>query len=105
MDFEATLKVLISIAAAVAIPVVAYAAVAATRAIWVRPHGRDPDATGNLDAEMEELRARVAELESGQQRLLDLEERMDFTERLLVEARERQLERADTPPEPSPSPR
>lgn len=37
---------------------------------------------------MEELEDRVAELETAQQRVLDLEERLDFAERLLARQRE-----------------
>lgn len=36
MDFEAAFKLILLVAAAVAIPVAAYAAVVATRAIWVK---------------------------------------------------------------------
>ena len=45
---------------------------------------RDPA----LAAEVEELRARVAELEQRQGTLHELEERIDFTERLLAQQRE-----------------
>jgi hypothetical protein len=38
-----------------------------------------------LQAEVDELRARVHELEGTQSRLLDLEERLDFTERILTQ--------------------
>ncbi len=37
MEFETLFKVIVAIAATVAIPVAAYAAVAATRTIWGRP--------------------------------------------------------------------
>ena len=43
--------------------------------------------------ELEELHARVAALESGQHRLADVEERLDFAERLL--ARQREPERLE----------
>lgn len=46
-----------------------------------------------------DLQARVHELEQQQSRMLELEERLDFTERLLVQARA-ELKRIDTPPEP-----
>lgn len=38
-----------------------------------------------LQAEVDELRNRVHELEGTQSRLLDLEERLDFTERILTQ--------------------
>ena len=40
--------------------------------------------SASLQAEVEELRSRVHELEGSQSRLLDLEERLDFTERILT---------------------
>jgi hypothetical protein len=86
MDFEAILKVIVSIAGVVAIPVAAYAAVMATRSIWVQPSKPAPDE--NSAAELEALRARVQELEVLQGRMTELEERLDFTERLLVQQRE-----------------
>lgn len=52
-----------------------------------------------LATEVRELHNRVRELEQNQGRVLELEERLDFTERLLVQARG-ELRRADTPPEP-----
>lgn len=42
----------------------------------------------NRVAELEQLLGRMTELESGQHRLAELEERLDFTERLLVQSRE-----------------
>ena len=74
MDFEAAFKLILLVAAAVAIPVAAYAAVVATRAIWVKGEpgqvGSDPETREELEA----LRLRV----------MELEERVDFTERLLA---------------------
>jgi hypothetical protein len=46
--------------------------------------GADPA----LQAELEELRARLAEVELQQHRLADVEERLDFAERLLTQRRE-----------------
>jgi hypothetical protein len=43
--------------------------------------GADQEARGEIEA----LRARVAELEVVEQRVLELEERMDFSERLLTQ--------------------
>lgn len=47
----------------------------------------DPEAQGGMER-MEELEYRVADLESTQQRVLELEERLDFAERLLARQRE-----------------
>jgi len=53
-----------------------------------------PATTGEMAAErLAELEARVAELEQGEARLLELEERLDFTERLLVQQREQEAAR------------
>jgi hypothetical protein len=78
MDFEAALKLILLVAAAVAIPVAAYAAIVATRAIWVKG---EPGQVGS-DAETRE------ELEAVRQRVTELEERVDFTERLLARQQE-----------------
>jgi hypothetical protein len=57
------------------------------RALARRLEGRSaPDPA--LTAEVEDLRARVAELEQRQGTLHELEERIDFTERLLAQQRE-----------------
>jgi len=57
------------------------------RAISRRLEGRRaPDPA--LLSEIDELRARVADMEQQQDRLHDLEERLDFTERLLAQQRE-----------------
>lgn len=57
------------------------------RALARRIEGRSvPDQA--LQAEVEELRARVADLEQRQGVVHELEERMDFTERLLAQQRE-----------------
>lgn len=57
------------------------------RAIARRLEGRrTPDPA--MLAEVDELRARVAELEQQQDRFHELEERIDFTERLLAQQRE-----------------
>ncbi|HEV2290430.1 MAG TPA: hypothetical protein VGR60_01170 [Gemmatimonadales bacterium] len=82
MDFETGLKVLLYIAAAVAIPVGAYAVIAAIRAIW----GKDePGKLGAEDAAA--LRERVEELETQVARLGELEGRLEFTERLLAQGK------------------
>lgn len=48
-----------------------------------------PATTGEVQAErLGELEARVAELEEGQARMLELEERLDFAERILARQRD-----------------
>jgi hypothetical protein len=65
--------------------------VAATLVLWplVRALARRLEgkagAGAALQAEVDELRVRVHELEAGQSRILDLEERLDFTERILTQ--------------------
>lgn len=50
--------------------------------------------TGEVQAErISDLEARVAELEQGQGRILELEERLDFTERMLTRQRESEAAR------------
>lgn len=83
MDFETVLKILVTIAVAVAIPIAAYAAVVATRSIW----GRSQPADDNMQ-ELDALRERVRELEAMQGRMTELEERVEFAERMLVQQRE-----------------
>jgi hypothetical protein len=95
MEFETLFKIILGFAAVFAIPVGAYAAVAATRAIWIKgePGPADPE----LKAQVETLEARVRQLESEQERFLELEERVDFAERMLAQRPESvsQLPRAD----------
>ena len=90
MDFEAGLKVLLYIAAAVAIPVAAYAAIVATQAIWVKG---EPGKLGSEELQM--LHQRVAELEDKMSRVGELEERLDFAERLLAQRHDAVLPRGE----------
>jgi hypothetical protein len=53
----------------------------------------------------EELRERVARLEGMETRLLELEERLDFAERVLAARRPVARIEGDTPPEPADVPR
>ncbi len=53
--------------------------------------GADQEARGEIEA----LRARVAELEVVEQRVLELEERMDFSERLLTQRTGEPLRRGE----------
>ena len=82
MDFETLFKIIVAAAAIVGIPVGAYAAVVAARAIWVKgePAAIDPGLRAQVDA----LEARVHQLEGEHDRVLELEERVDFTERVLA---------------------
>ena len=83
MDFELVVKVIVLAVAAVGIPVGAYAAIVATRAIWVKGE------PGKLGAEeLQALHDRVAELESRMSHVVELEERLDFTERMLAQRQE-----------------
>jgi hypothetical protein len=84
--FEEVFKLLVLGVGIFGIPIGAYAAFAATRAIWVKPHAGDP----GLGREVDVLKERVAELEAQQARMAELEERLDFAERLLVRQREDQ---------------
>ena len=61
------------------------------RAIGRRIEGRGVDPA--LQQEVDELRARVHELEAGQARFSELEERLDFAERLLAQRQSEQLPR------------
>lgn len=74
---------LISIAMFAAAAVVLYPLF---RAIGRRIEGRRIDPV--LQQEVEELRERVRDLEAGQARYAELEERLDFAERLLAQRRE-----------------
>jgi hypothetical protein len=51
-------------------------------------------------AELEELSRQVGDLQGVEQRVLELEERLDFAERLLTSGRQAAGRDADTPPEP-----
>jgi hypothetical protein len=59
---------------------------------WARRiEGRGLDA-GEVRAELDDLRMRMQEFEAERARFVELEERIDFTERLLTQGRERQEE-------------
>jgi hypothetical protein len=89
MEFETVLKWIVMAAAAVAIPVAAYAAIAAIRSIW-GPRGQGVlGSAGSPDAdELTVLRQRVQDLEVLPGRMAELEERLDFAERMLLQQRE-----------------
>ena len=83
MDFETLIKIVIGVTTLVAVPVGAYAAIAATRAIWVKgePKPADPEVKAHVEA----LEARVQQLEAEHDRVVELEERVDFAERILAQ--------------------
>jgi hypothetical protein len=69
--------------------------VAATLVLWPlmralarRIEGRSGGADGEVLQELDDLRARVAELEAGQSHMAELENRVDFAERLLAQRAE-----------------
>jgi hypothetical protein len=82
MEFETLFKVIIAGVAMVGIPVGAYAAVVATRAIWIK--GEPKPADTELMSRVESLETRLHQLESDHDRFLELEERVDFAERMLA---------------------
>jgi hypothetical protein len=58
------------------------------RAIGRRLEGKTSGATPALQADIDQLRQRVSEVESMQHRVMELEERVDFSERMLAQRRE-----------------
>jgi len=56
---------------------------------------------GNIRVAVERLENRLAELEGVEHRLLEVEERLDFTERMLAAGRTPTRLDVDTPPEPA----
>ena len=61
------------------------------RALAARIEGQRPPDQDTL-VELEELRARVLALEEGQTQLVELQERLEFAERLLAQAQQRRPE-------------
>lgn len=76
--------------------IVIAALTAITIILWpiMRAFGRRLEGKGNPDAalraDVEHLHARLAEMDSVQSRLVELEERVDFTERLLAQTHDPQ---------------
>jgi uncharacterized protein involved in exopolysaccharide biosynthesis len=76
--------------------IVIAALAAVTIILWpiMRAFGRRLEGRGNPDAalraEVEHLHTRLAEMDSLQSRLVELEERVDFTERLLAQTHDAQ---------------
>jgi Tfp pilus assembly protein PilO len=87
MTLPPAVTVLISLAFFATCVVVLYPLM---RAIGRRIEGRASGVDPALRAELEQLQARVSEVEALQHRLMELEERVDFAERLLSQRREPQ---------------
>ena len=81
------LKLLLVLGTIGGVGVMTYGGVALITA-WLKRMDRR-DGNPELQGEIEELRARVSDLEHGQERLAEMEERLDFAERLLAQRRER----------------
>ena len=71
----------------IAIPLLLYAGFVGVRVFQRRLEGQRPGS--DLMGELEELRARVADLEQVQGRVEELEERMDFSERMLTQDKQK----------------
>lgn len=67
---------------------IAYVIVALTNVLVRRLDGGKPAVTEQLDAELADLRARIDEADAARQRIAELEERLDFAERMLAQQRE-----------------
>jgi hypothetical protein len=80
------IKIGIGVVVTIAMPLMLYGGFVAIRAFQRRLEGQRPgsDVLGELD----DIRARVAELERVQDRVGELEERMDFSERMLTREKE-----------------
>lgn len=88
MTLPPQVVMLIAIAAVAGATLVLYPI---ARALARRLEGRGT--SPELLAQVDELRERVRDLEVAQQRVLELEERLDFTERLLAQRRDLELPR------------
>ena len=67
---------------------------------WIQAHSRRLAPAPDYDPARAEESARLEALES---RLVELEERLDFSERVLAQSRQAQIDGADTPPEALPA--
>lgn len=67
---------------------VAYTMVALANVMIKRLEGQKPAPSEQLEAELADLRARLDEAEAARGRITELEERLDFAERLLAQQRE-----------------
>ena len=73
------------------------------RAYARRVEGSAP--TAGLREELADLSARLDALQNGQERIAELEGRLDFAERVLAQPRARQVNDVDPPPEALPAAR
>lgn len=69
--------------------VICYGGIAAIQ-VLVRHYGGGPTGpiSGELAAELRDMRARIEDGEQARERIAELEERLDFAERLLAQQRE-----------------
>lgn len=81
-------QIVASIIALTATGVIAYGGVLGIHAVVRHYSPKNSALTGEVEAELRELRGRVDEVEQAQQRIAELEERLDFAERLLAQQRE-----------------
>lgn len=68
----------------------AYLIIAMVNALVRRLEGAGPSQAGRLETELADLRARLDETDATRDRLAELEERLDFTERMLAQQRDAQ---------------
>lgn len=81
-------QIVASIIALTTTGVIAYGGVLGIHAVVRHYSPKNSAAQGELEAELRDIRARLDETEQAQQRIADLEERLDFAERLLAQQRE-----------------
>lgn len=81
-------QIVASIIALTATGVIAYGGVLGIHAVVRHYSPRNQQALGDLEGELRDIRARLDESEQAQQRIADLEERLDFAERMLAQQRD-----------------
>lgn len=67
---------------------IGYVVIALANVMVKRLEGRKPAVSEQLEAEMADLRARMDDAEAARSRIAELEERLDFAERMLTQQRE-----------------
>ncbi len=83
MDFEAVIKTIVVTSFALILPVGGYVAVRMAM-VWIRGHEREAALRAGEPAD-DQAQARIAQLEA---EVVELHERLDFTERMLAQARQ-----------------
>lgn len=68
--------------------VISYGGIRAINALVKHYSPRNSAEQGELEAELSDIRARLDDSEQAKQRIAELEERLDFAERLLAQQRE-----------------